>query len=49
MNVDRVQLNLLAGQIENAQRHLHEPTVHAAVEEQIRKTRVILVQVSSSL
>jgi hypothetical protein len=49
LNVDRVQLNLLTGQIENARRHLQEPTALAAAEEQIRKIRVTLVQTNSSL
>lgn len=49
LNVDRIQLKLLAGQIDNAQRHLQEPTVLAAGEEQIRKIRVTLVQARSSL
>jgi hypothetical protein len=49
LNIDRVQLKLLAAQLENVKRHLEEPTILAASEEQIRKTRVTLVQASSSL
>jgi hypothetical protein len=49
LNVDRGQLNLLAAQIENVKRHLQEAITLAGSEEQIRKTRVTLVQASSSL
>jgi hypothetical protein len=49
LNVDRVQLNLLAAQIGNVKRHLQEAITLAGSEEQIRKTRVALIQASSSL
>ena len=49
LNVDRVQLNLLTTQIDNVNRHLQDPVILAASEEQIRKTRVTFVQASSSL
>jgi hypothetical protein len=49
LNVDRVQLRLLAIQIENARRHLQQPDVLAASEKNIRGIRMTLVQAKSSL
>jgi hypothetical protein len=49
LNVDRVQLNLLAAQIENVSRHMQQPNVLADSEQQIRKIRITLVQANSSL
>lgn len=49
LNVDRVQLRLLAVQIENARRHLQQPNVLAASEQKIRGIRMTLVQAKSSL
>ncbi|MES2220164.1 MAG: hypothetical protein V4587_04275 [Acidobacteriota bacterium] len=49
LNVDRVQLSLLAVQIDNVDRHLQQADVLAASEDQIRKIRMSLVQANSSL
>lgn len=49
LNIDRVQLRLLALQIQNVQRHLQQPSVLAASEQQIRQIRTTLVQANSSL
>lgn len=49
MSIDRVQLRLLAIQIENARRHLQQPNVLAASEQKIRGIRMTLVQTKSSL
>lgn len=49
LNVDRVQLNLLAAQIENVSRHMQQSEVLAESEQQIRKIRMTMVQANSSL
>jgi|SwirhisoilCB3_FD_contig_31_1923504_length_503_multi_1_in_0_out_0_1 hypothetical protein len=49
LNVDRVQLRLLAVQIENARQHLQQPNVLAASVQKIRGIRKTLVQAKSSL
>jgi hypothetical protein len=49
LNADRLQLNLLRAQIENALQNLQRPDVVAASEQQIRRIRMTLVQADSSL
>ena len=49
VNLDRLQLNLLAAEIEKASRSLREPNVLAASEQQIRRIRMTLIQANSSL
>ncbi|HKO18287.1 MAG TPA: hypothetical protein VJU82_05320, partial [Acidobacteriaceae bacterium] len=49
LDLDRVQLNLLVAQIENALQHLQQPDVLAASERQIDAIRMSLVQANSSL
>lgn len=49
LKVDRVQLRLLAIEIENARRHLQQPNVLAASEQNIRRVRMTLVQAKPSL
>lgn len=49
LDVDRVQLSRLAVQIQNVQRHLQDPNVLAASEQQISEIRMTLVQAKSSL
>ncbi|MGH9471454.1 MAG: hypothetical protein ACRD1M_01805 [Terriglobales bacterium] len=49
LNVDRVQLRLLAVQIENVRRHLRQPGVLVATERQIRDIRMKLARANASL
>jgi len=49
VNADRVQLSLLAAQIENVSRNLQDPNVLDQSEQQIDKIRTTLVQANSSL
>ena len=49
LNLDRLQLNLLSAQLENASHHLQQPDILAASERQIRAIRMTLVQANSSL
>ena len=49
LNLDRAQLGLLAGQIENVRRHIQQPQVLTNSEQQIREIHRTLVRAKSSL